>query len=627
MLYGKITVKNGHIRVLCCQITIFFRSLILGISEPETTEMQSIIKSLSIFTVEYFFQIWVVIPAILSLYCIFWIYKNISRPLINPSRENIKNKLLIFSKITFTDLICVVAFLIFVGIYILSILYREDFAYHDNSMFTYGTLLRKSIPKPIWLNNGRFFPLGHQEFDIIKFVCQSPTGYHAFPVLQLLAVLAILFVLFDGFKVWVRLLLITLVMTIPSFVISFFGLIFPERNLIFWLLIFLFCYLSFSKTKSNVHYCFALIAVHCFLYLKEPAFALIGGFSGTRLLLNKVDNPGTNRHNRYYLFFKENLIDISLLILACLFLLLYIITSLPNPNLGYAGNKDISRFFILTRFLICDPLLGVFLLSFTLRLFYLIYQKKPLNRFWDPLAIGAILYFLTFIVLKLFRVYYTAIIDLIAILYLFQMISQWLQKKREVVLSVVTCILVCFVFVHHAVFSFFYILERKNLIEGKVQLAGFLEEYAKNGNDHEIKLFFPNVNGYYLMELSGFLEYKGLQLAKNELPVASAEPIFRIEGSREFRNNLCINYRKQAKCYHADGAESGHLIVVIPEDNISEDRFNGIKNESILLYHYKGIFSNSNRLERFLRRIGTTSFHTYYAPGRKLWGVYVFQVL
>jgi len=52
--------------------------------------------------------------------------------------------------------------------YVALILWGEDFAYYDNSIFTDHTLNGENIELPISVRSGRFFPLGHQEFNFIR---------------------------------------------------------------------------------------------------------------------------------------------------------------------------------------------------------------------------------------------------------------------------------------------------------------------------------------------------------------------------------------------------------------------------------------------------------------------------
>src|SRR5271168_4773859 len=57
---------------------------------------------------------------------------------------------------------------LFLASYIALILIWEDFTYGDNSVFTLYTLKGYNLAPPIWPSVGRFFPLAHQELNLIR---------------------------------------------------------------------------------------------------------------------------------------------------------------------------------------------------------------------------------------------------------------------------------------------------------------------------------------------------------------------------------------------------------------------------------------------------------------------------
>ena len=271
--------------------------------------MISLSKYLSDYIVGHFFQVWMLIPISLIFCSLFFIYKSDSK-ISSASLEldwlKEKEKSGTLFELNAANFILAGVFLVYLCLYIYLILYQEDFAYGDNHQFTHFSLQGRNFGLPIWLDNGRFFPLGHQEFNLIRFLSKSPTGYHAFAILQLLIVLAGLFIILSNLPVWFRLLVMTLVMSTTSFVMSFFGLIYPERNVIFWLTILLVCFQYFLKTRSRFYFCAALIAAQFALYYKEPVFLLIGGFAGSRLLLHGLLERSLPRRRRYRQFYPRS---------------------------------------------------------------------------------------------------------------------------------------------------------------------------------------------------------------------------------------------------------------------------------------------------------------------------------
>src|SRR5262245_23685952 len=70
---------------------------------------------------------------------------------------------------------------LFLAGYIAMILARENFTYRDNSIFTLYTLRGHDIGPPIIPHIGRFFPLGFQEFNLIRHFTDTITGYGIVP--------------------------------------------------------------------------------------------------------------------------------------------------------------------------------------------------------------------------------------------------------------------------------------------------------------------------------------------------------------------------------------------------------------------------------------------------------------
>lgn len=588
---------------------------------------------LSDYVIKNFFLIWSLIPLILIPYSFFKYGSKKSTAFLKV--DGLKNSETIF-ELNVANFILAGVFLAYLCLYIYLILYQEDFAYDDNHQFTHLSLQGRNIDLPIWLDNGRFFPLGHQEFNLLRFLSKSPTGYHAFALLQLLIVLAGLFIILSNLPVWFRLLVMTLVMSTTSFVMSFFGLIYPERNVIFWLTILLVCFQYFLKTRAHFYFGGALIAAQFALYYKEPVFLLIGGFAGSRLLLHSLLERSLPRRRRSWQFGQTHLLDVGLLILVGFFFLLYTITILPSMNFGYATTRSIGTFSVLVNYLKFDLWLSVFLLALLTRFLYLIFARKLPDLFWDSLAVGAFFYFLAYIKLQMFSGYYMAPVDFVAILYLGQLIYPWFHDKKIVLYTIATLI-ICLIAGQNAVYSSFHIIERKNLIQSKVQLTRFLKDYAEQSNTHHVTLFFPYTNSdFRLMLLSTFLEYKGWRLAKDEPPESTGEVTITVKSPRyyrNYRNNYCVDWgwnHKGAppygKCFYAKVPRSGDLIVVLGDDQVSTKELIQLKQESTLLFHYQPYLPIPPKILPIFSKFPAISKISKFAPITDNWlHVYVFQ--
>src|ERR1035441_4769592 len=68
----------------------------------------------------------------------------------------------------------------------------EKFAFYDDIQFTLYSLKGFSYPPPIWRPQGRFFPLGMQEFNLLGHVTRTVVGFHILLIAQILILSCVL---------------------------------------------------------------------------------------------------------------------------------------------------------------------------------------------------------------------------------------------------------------------------------------------------------------------------------------------------------------------------------------------------------------------------------------------------
>ena len=87
-----------------------------------------------------------------------------------------------------------------------------------------------------------------QEYTFLGLFGTSAQLYHAFSIVELLVVLACVFRILDETLTWPAVALMMFLVTLPGFVHSFFGLVYPERDMVVWLAIWLVCLQAFART-------------------------------------------------------------------------------------------------------------------------------------------------------------------------------------------------------------------------------------------------------------------------------------------------------------------------------------------------------------------------------------------
>ncbi|NEP19651.1 MAG: hypothetical protein F6J97_22635 [Leptolyngbya sp. SIO4C1] len=516
-------------------------------------------------------------------------------------------------------LIGVLAFLA----YSAALLYKEDFAAYDNSQLTFYSLSGRSFGMPIWKESGRFFPLGLQEYNLIGLFSKSVFAYHSLSLLQLAVIGVCVFLLLDT-GVPIKITTLSLALLSPSFIISFSGLIYPERNIIFWVSLLLIAIKRFSQNQRFVWFVIAVISAQSCLYYKETMFLLVGGIAAARILISIIkpsaqpDRPETDGRN----ILQRYPIEVAMLLLSAVFLLLYTVEILPNvdPSAIARGDKRVSFLQAASAYAATHYLLDAFVVVFLARLGYAaVRNRQHLNLFWDSAATGTFLYAMSYLKLGMVSAYYMAPANFLACLYLGYLLSRFLADRStgRRSLKLAAAAIAVAMLLHQALGqSAGYLLERKNMIAGKAALYSFLENrYAHQGSAPETLFFQHPSSGFRLMEFSSFLEYKGLNILdddRQQIP----ETAFLVTSKTQFEADLCVPYGRPYKCFYSQQPDSGDLIVILPEDPISKAELETVAAASRLVFRYQP------KLNLFEQAIA----HFTDVPDSELWlDAYVFE--
>ena len=476
--------------------------------------------------------------------------------------------------------------LILVG-YVVVALKWEDFADYDDSFFTLFTLRGRNIAPSIQYGNARFFPLGQQEFNLLRHFTSSVAGYHAVPIAQLLMVSCILFFLDYALSITARVALTAVCLILPSIVNSFTGLVFPDRNVVFWLAC-LVCFVNlFEKTRSTGWAVAAAISAQNMVYYKETAFLLLLGFGVGRLIFRcrRADGEGWD-YGR--LRDRESRLDLCLISLGLLFLLYYVAVMIPHPlNMQYAKNYGFPWGEALLYYLRLD-LLGLLFVFVALRRAYLIWRRRlaPLPL-WDGLAFGGVACYAAYLYLRLCRPYYLAPVDFIAVLYVGRfVILSWNQMRLRN--RIATLVLVFAVLLQSVSLSAYYLYERENTIHAKAELADAIATQLQSHlTSHSQRLFFPFSHVYPITEFASYLIHRGIRVEGEEPRANSGAANGVVIVSKAFtKDGPCVDY--QSFVCHAGGSpEPGDLVIELPDDVASLTQINPYRTGGELVFAYE----------------------------------------
>jgi hypothetical protein len=471
----------------------------------------------------------------------------------------------------------------FLVCYIAMILVWEDFAYYDHSFFTRGTLKGYNIALEIWPENGRFCPLNFQEFNLIRHFTDTVSGYHVLPIAELLIFVSILLILNDELSIAARGALAILALLTPSILISFGGLIYPERNELLFLACLVLCVKRFEQTQSTAWAVAAAVCAQFMLYYKETAFLLLLGFAAGKLILRCRNGPHARwDYNR--IWDKEGRLDLTFAGLGLLFLLYYFGAMGLHPNMGYAGAARQPFLEVLLAYLRLD-LLAWLLVAVVLGRIYLILRDRtaPLPL-WDGLAFGGVVCFLAYLYLRILTSYYLAPVDLIAVLYVGRFTI--LSLKEMCSWRRVAVFIVGFTIVSQDVFfSTSSRFERKNGIQAKAAITRVVEGQYRSRSETPLRLFFPFAGPYMITEFAYFLSYHGIPVEGVEGKGAGPNDVV-LSGRAIAEDGPCVVYRS-IRCHAASGPAPGDLVIVLPDDTAPSAQASAYRARGEQLFSYE----------------------------------------
>lgn len=387
--------------------------------------------------------------------------------------------------------------------YALFLVWGEDFAYHDNDVFTEHIAAGKWWPLSIWPHEGRYFPLFAQEFNFLGLVAPAPLLFHGFAAIQLLAFCWLVGLALGGVSLPWRIGAAVVLSLSNSVGIVFADLIYPERNAVLCLAALIVAIDRTGRAPSRLTGIVALLAAHLTLYFKEPLVLFIGTFATVRLLVASSRLQGGGRS------LPAVWLELGLLGLCSVFLVQFIVSLLAFQSSSYVTRAAVGPVAAAMRYFRTDMLLGPFIAVAIVRMIHL-RRIADVDPLWDALAAAALVYFCALVVLGLAAARYLPPVDLIAVLYTARQMAHWCQAnrvKRWVVIPAAAVIVLA-----TTVFGAVRLLEYKSVIWGTVGLTEFINTYAATRSG-EIRLYFPTSRNWRIMNAAAHLHFRHPELS------------------------------------------------------------------------------------------------------------------
>ncbi len=456
---------------------------------------------------------------------------------------------------------------------------------------------------------GRFAPFGGQEYNIVALFSYSPLGYFAFNAAELLLFAALFVWILREYSASKALIYLagTLVLLAPGFTLSFFKLLYSEKNVLFFLSLFLVSYLLFQKRQQTIYLISALLSANVAIYYKEPVFIAVATFATGHFLLSWKTLNG-----------KAKLLDGLLIASAVVYISTYLIAVLPSRGVSayvptaadqnsLALLKNISNYALFS-----DPIPVLVLIPLLLwRLFRVLGGKDQAHPVLDSMAAAGVAYAAIFFILNMYSPYYLLPVYLFAlppVLYFFQ------QGKLRGIFWTVIFSITALVLVFNAVpLAVHYVAYNKYVPVNFNKTMNFLaEDINRRHAGQRLNVFFDGVDrgtGLGVYFIAGeYLKFKGLPITKFDFksdaearnpgpPVGKVSPFDR-PGDVEAVDPLHVyKYRQFPYSVYQPGPlpsiQRGDYLIVSPQStrNIDRKYIERLKSDYDLVFHTESAFS------------------------------------
>jgi len=388
------------------------------------------------------------------------------------------------------------------GVYIALIPAWQDFTFFDaNHLFKTLDIDKEWLPPPIWPKAGRLFPLSDQEFRYLALVSPTIFFYEFIFSLEVVAVIALLCRLID--KIYTPAAL-ALVITNSAFTQAYFGLVFPERNLVFFLALFAVA-LDIWICKGKIWaLALGLFCAATLIFYKELGVILTGTV-GTLCVIKELIKNQQDCDRIIYAGW-------ALLASSIGWCFIYIIAIYPQIDIAYHTLRSIT-FTETLEALAIQPWPWLLLIIARERIVSIARKASTIDPLWDGLIIGSVFYGGALASMRFDLPYYYSPPAVITLIALFRSGVQKVLGARwlEIVIFII------FIQTYQTAQT---VIPYKELVAAKSDAAkyiGYLKSSTKKVtihyldiSDYEAGLFSGLLDAKYSLEVHSIVSSKGI---------------------------------------------------------------------------------------------------------------------
>lgn len=444
-----------------------------------------------------------------------------------------------------------ILFVLFLLAYLAFMFWKEDFAFEDPHSFTGYSAIGVPRPPSIWIDVGRFWPLGYLEYNLISQLSRTATAYLVLSAIQLVIGLWMLYDVMPVKSPALRLGALAILMMAPGFAADFAELTYADRNVCFAICVLLFCIARYDRRPSLVWMIPSVAVGYAALYYKEITAALIGTFAVSRILL------------KHYRFGWRNALrsplEIGLILAGACFAVQLLVVILPTGTSRYIDEGFVGRANAAARYFTAHPLLTVFVICFAIHVFQTLRRGRKFDPLWDTMALGGVLHLCAAIVSGLVEDYLLGPTELVAILTLVRIGSGWWEELPR--LRVAIAGMAGLLAISTITFGTYRLVQRKTVVIQTQSLARFLIDYYHTPGNEKSRLYFRSNFGI-VANFASYLAYRGLPI--HHTGEAPGTDSIKLAGSESFPNDVCAYYDHYV-C-HQDEMRMGDLVMRNPLD-------------------------------------------------------------
>jgi hypothetical protein len=339
--------------------------------------------------------------------------------------------------------------------------------------------------------------------------------------------------------------------------ILFVEAIYPERNIVFLLAIFIVALRRFDQQPSRLNMAVALLSAHAAMYYKEPVFLFFAAVALTRVV------TAVRRDERDWKAATwRRPLELGLLAAGIVYAGQLAALLLGSGHSQYVEELTIGPLETATRYLRMEPLLLAFLAAIVVRFF----RWRRTQRFemvWDALGAGAIVYFFALVATGLAAARYMGPVELIGAVFVVREVALLWAARRDARrwLAVGAGIAAATTVVAAATVSSgaFRVVEHASVVSGTEKLADFVASYAST-HDGPVRLYFPAAEEFRIMNFASYLNYQHGRTTKN----------VEFAGPHAFPDGLCVFWQPYT-CQSMPAPQPGDLVVHLPDDSVRTD--------------------------------------------------------